>query len=134
MRLLPELTKGRSKMHHKTADAPHTAGRVLHGARWYDLVTRVMLHHLPEDLRRPGLAEIRRVLKPGGRFLAMDFATHSHAPRGPGRPLGHLLALCGHARGASIVDTLMPMLQDAGFSDVEGIPTRHKNVAFIRAR
>jgi hypothetical protein len=32
-----------------------------------------------------------------------------------------------------MVDKLMPMLQDAGFSDVEGIPTRHKNVAFIRA-
>ena len=217
-------------MHHTTADAPHTAGRVLHGARWYDLFGRVislgrdkaireklielaapapgekvldvgcgtgtlalalksrvgtgevhgldaspemidvakekaakagstidfqvalieaipfpaatfdlvtsslMLHHLPEDLKRTGLAEIRRVLKPGGRFLAMDFATHSHAPRGPGRPLGHLLALCGHARGASMIDKLMPMLKDAGFSDVEGIPTRHKNVAFIRAR
>src|SRR5919204_5229831 len=31
------LTRGASKMRHKTADAPHTAGRVLHGARWYDL-------------------------------------------------------------------------------------------------
>ena len=211
-------------MHHKTVDAPHTAGRVLHGARWYDLVTRVisfgrdkaireklielaapapgekvldvgcgtgtlalalkprvgtgavhgidaspemidvakekaakagseidfqvaliealpfpaatfdlvtsslMLHHLPDDLKRTGLAEIRRVLKPGGRFMAMDFAAHSHSP------LGHLFSIFGHSRGASMVDTLMPMLKDAGFSDVEGIPTRHKNVAFIRAR
>src|ERR687885_790271 len=39
---LPALTRGGSNMHHKTADAPHTAGRVLHGARWYDLVTRVI--------------------------------------------------------------------------------------------
>src|SRR5205085_10921846 len=222
------LARGRSIMHHKTADAPHTAGRVLHGAHWYDLVTRVislgrdkalretlielaapapgekvldvgcgtgtlalalksrmgtgevngvdaspemievakekaakagsefdfqvalieaipfpdatfdlvtsslMLHHLPDDLKRTGLDEIRRVLKPGGRFMAMDFAAHSHSPLGPGRPLGHLFSIVGHSRGASMVDKLMPMLQDAGFSDVEGIPTRHKNVAFIR--
>jgi hypothetical protein len=33
-----------------------------------------------------------------------------------------------------MVDKLTPMLKDAGFSDVEGIPTRHKNFAFIRAR
>jgi len=33
-----------------------------------------------------------------------------------------------------MVDKLTPMLKDAGFSDVEGIPTRHQNFAFIRAR
>src|ERR671935_123957 len=128
------LTRGRLKMHHKTADAPHTAGRVLNEAlpfpvATFDLVTSsLMLHHLPDDLKRTGLAEIRRVLKPGGRFLALDFAAHSHSP------LGHLLSIFGHARGESMVDKLMPLLKDAGFSEVEGIPTRHKNLAFIRAR
>jgi SAM-dependent methyltransferase len=68
-------------------------------AATFDLVTSsLMLHHLPDDLKRTGLAEIRRVLKPGGRFVAMDFAAHSHSPHGPGRPLGHLLAIFGHAR------------------------------------
>jgi SAM-dependent methyltransferase len=87
-----------------------------------------MLHHLPDNLKRRGLAEIRRVLKPDGRFMAVDFAAYSHAP------LGHLFSICGHSRGESMVDKLMPMLKDAGFSDVEGIPARHKNVAFMRAR
>jgi demethylmenaquinone methyltransferase/2-methoxy-6-polyprenyl-1,4-benzoquinol methylase/phosphoethanolamine N-methyltransferase len=95
----------------------------------FDLVTSsLMLHHLPDDLKRTGLGEIRRVLKPGGRFMAVDFAAHSHSP------LGHLLSILGHSRGESMVDKLAPMLRDAGFSDVEGVPTRHKNFAFIRAR
>jgi ubiquinone/menaquinone biosynthesis C-methylase UbiE len=95
----------------------------------FDLVTSsLMLHHLPDDLKRTGLAEIRRVLKPGGRFLAMDFAAHSHSP------VGHLLSIFGHSRGESMVGKLMPLLKDAGFSETEGIPTRHKNFAFIRAR
>src|SRR5712692_9472395 len=34
--------RGGSKMHYKTADAPQTTGRVLHGARWYDLLGRVI--------------------------------------------------------------------------------------------
>jgi ubiquinone/menaquinone biosynthesis C-methylase UbiE len=94
----------------------------------FDLVTSsLMLHHLPDDLKATGLAEIRRVLKPGGRFMAMDFAAHSHSP------IGHLMAMLGHSHGESTVDRLTPMLRDAEFTVVESIPTRHKNFAFIRA-
>src|SRR3990172_1478725 len=95
----------------------------------FDLVTSsLMLHHLPDELKQRGFVEIRRVVKPGGRFLAMDFAAHSHSF------LGHLLSVFGHARGESMVDKLTPMLKDAGFDDVEALPTRHKNFVFIRAR
>lgn len=95
----------------------------------FDLVTcSLVLHHLPEALQRTGLAQVRRVLRPGGRLLVVDFVAPSHSP------LGHLLALLGHARGPRTVDTLTPMLAEAGFSDVEPLSTRHKRFAFVRAR
>jgi ubiquinone/menaquinone biosynthesis C-methylase UbiE len=94
----------------------------------FDLVTSsLMLHHLPEDLKRTGLAEIRRVLKRKGRFVAMDFAVESHGVR------GHLLSLFGHAPGKRLVEKLPPMLRDAGFTRVESVASRYRTFDFIRA-
>lgn len=42
----------------------------------FDVVlSTLMLHHLPGKLRNQCAAEVRRVLRPGGRFLAIDFGT-----------------------------------------------------------
>jgi ubiquinone/menaquinone biosynthesis C-methylase UbiE len=44
--------------------------------RTFDVVlSTLMLHHLPGTLRSQCAAEVRRVLKPGGRLLAIDFGT-----------------------------------------------------------
>ena len=49
----------------------------------FDVVlSTVMLHHLPGKLRRQCTGEIRRVLKPGGRVLAVDFGTSPTQKRG----------------------------------------------------
>lgn len=42
----------------------------------FDVVlSTLMLHHLPSKLRTQCAAEVRRVMKPGGRLLAIDFGT-----------------------------------------------------------
>jgi len=56
-------------IHYETAlieDIPYPGGT-------FDVIlSSLMLHHLPKDLKRKGVAEISRVLKPGGRFFAVD--------------------------------------------------------------
>ncbi|MHB8599896.1 MAG: class I SAM-dependent methyltransferase [Ktedonobacteraceae bacterium] len=48
----------------------------------FDVVfSTLMMHHLPAPLKRQGLAEIVRVLKPGGRLIIADF-THKQERQG----------------------------------------------------
>lgn len=88
---------------------------------------QLMFHHLPEDLRRAGLAEVRRVLKPGATLALADFASLE------GSALTHLLGLTrrGKQRRAPWLTTL---LEDAGFEDVEQVPTQLGRMAFVRGR
>jgi len=76
----------------------------------FDVVlSTLMMHHLPTSLKRQGLAEIARVLKPGGRLVIADFKRKQERQ---GR------AARFHAGGSSIQD-LAAMVSDAGFSEVE---------------
>jgi demethylmenaquinone methyltransferase/2-methoxy-6-polyprenyl-1,4-benzoquinol methylase/phosphoethanolamine N-methyltransferase len=92
------------------------------------VLSSLMLHHLPDDVKRRGLAEIHRVLKPGGRVVAVDFGAT------PGEGIGHLLCVLGLRKGWDHAERLRDMLRDAGFEAVEMGATGHRALAFVRGR
>ncbi len=81
----------------------------------FDVVlSSLMMHHLTDDLRRRGLLEIRRVLKPSGRVFIVDFSG------GAGTGLHGIVARLGHAGpGAhAAVPNLPGLLAEAGFVNI----------------
>jgi ubiquinone/menaquinone biosynthesis C-methylase UbiE len=94
----------------------------------FDVVlSSLMLHHLPDELKRRGFTEVRRVLKPAGRFVAVDFGAT------PGERFGHLLCVLGLRRGRDHAERLREMLREAAFDTVEMGSTGHRALAFVRA-
>jgi len=93
------------------------------------VISRLAIHHLPDDLKHRGFAEILRVLKPGGRLLIADF-------RAPSNPvLNHITAaLVGGHMMHTDVWALPPMLASAGFIDITSGPTRSAFLAFVRGK
>jgi ubiquinone/menaquinone biosynthesis C-methylase UbiE len=77
------------------------------------VVSSLVLHHLPEDLRMPALREMRRVLRPGGKLLVAE----AQIPR---RGLGwRLLArIHGYDRMARMVPHLEPLVARAKFAEI----------------
>ena len=94
----------------------------------FDVVlSSFMLHHLPEDVMRSGFGEIKRVLKPDGRLLAVDFTS--------GRSLiGRVMGLLGHAHKLEGLNGIKSTLVEAGFSSVEELPSKQGHVFFLRAQ
>lgn len=92
------------------------------------VVSTLMLHHLSRQVRQQCAAEIRRILKPGGRVLAVDFTT---APGTKGI-VAHF-----HRHGHISFDELVNMFRDAGMNTVEsgaaGITDLHFVLASVPA-
>src|SRR6266536_2082143 len=76
------------------------------------VVSSLMIHHLPEDLRVPALREMRRVLRPGGTLLVAE----AQAPR---HGLLRLLArLHSFDRMAAMIPDLGPLAAEADFVEI----------------
>jgi len=76
---------------------------------FHAVFSTLMMHHLPASLKRQGLVEIARVLKPGGRLIIADFTRQQERTGQAAR---------FHAGGSSLHD-LTTLVADAGFEQLE---------------
>ena len=97
--------------------------------RRFDVVlSTMMLHHLPREARDRFAREVRRVLEPSGRILAVDFAT----PRGERHGVvSHL-----HRHRQLSQEKIAELLENAGLTVAEsgpvGFRALHFTVAVVR--
>ena len=84
-------------------------------ARFDVVLSSLMLHHLSDEVRRQALAEVARVLRPGGRFLAVDIGGGPDAKRH-----GFLHRLPRHM--GFDLRQIEPVLDGAGFHIVDQGP------------
>ena len=88
-----------------------------YGDHTFDRVfSSMMFHHLGRDARSKTLAEVRRVLKPGGRLEFLDLAGGTHS----------FLAQILHGRQlqAAAEDRLLRRMLEAGLVDARRVATR----------
>jgi ubiquinone/menaquinone biosynthesis C-methylase UbiE len=101
--------------------------------RTFDIVlSTFMMHVLPDDLKRAGLTEMARVLKPGGRLLVVDFKRPEGHENQSERPV-HT------GPWQSGVQDQPSLMKEAGFSHIEsGLietgTTKLPEVGFARAQ
>jgi ubiquinone/menaquinone biosynthesis C-methylase UbiE len=90
----------------------------------FDVVlSTVMLHHLPRTTREQCLREVARVLKPGGRVLAVDFGRRQHAGI-----LAHL-----HRHGHVDIREILELVEKAGLTVVSSGSVGMNDLDFVLA-
>jgi ubiquinone/menaquinone biosynthesis C-methylase UbiE len=89
------------------------------------VLTTLMLHHLPRKARQQCACEIRRVLKPGGRVLAVDFGGSARERRG--------LFAHFHRHGHVNLPDMRALLSEAGLNIVESGAVGMRDLQFVLA-
>jgi ubiquinone/menaquinone biosynthesis C-methylase UbiE len=89
------------------------------------VLSTVMLHHLGPKARQQCAHEVRRVLKPGGRVLAVDFARPAHGKKGL---LDHV-----HHHGYVNLQDLVALLTEAGLKTVKSGAVGIGDLQFVLA-
>lgn len=99
----------------------------------FDVVlSTFMMHHMSDTLKYQGLAEIARVLTPGGRLLIIDFKRSQEHESKPG----------AFGAGEIALQDLPALLSQAGFSQIEtgempfrirSVSAAHPSYGFVKA-
>jgi ubiquinone/menaquinone biosynthesis C-methylase UbiE len=93
-------------------------------ARFDVVLSTLMFHHLPRNTRQQCAIEIRRVLKPRGRVLVVDFGK-AQARHGL---LAHF-----HRHGHVAIEDIDSVLANAGFATVRTGPVGVRDLQFVVA-
>jgi ubiquinone/menaquinone biosynthesis C-methylase UbiE len=122
----PEMVARATKKARKAGlDATFTRGvaeSLPFPAARFDLVMNtLMLHHLPPEDRAACAREIRRVLKPGGRALLVDFAGGS----------GKGLLARFHRHGGVTEGDVVSLMSEAGLRLLEKGPVGVRDLFFV---
>ena len=126
----PEMiARARRKARRAGVEARFTEGIVerlpLPDRRFDVVLSTMMLHHLPGNVRVQCAREICRVLKPGGRVLAVDFVRAS----GGKSWIEHF-----HRHGRVDMGEIAGLLDQAGLEVIESGSVGVRNLAFVLAR
>jgi len=133
---LKQITRARSKAGRADLSIDFQVGVIEQLAfpdQSFDVVlSTFMMHVVPDDLKRQGLAEMARVLKPGGRVLIVDFKRPEEHENQAGRPV-HT------GPWNSGVQDQTALMKEAGFSrvesgEIETGSTKLPEIGFARAR
>jgi ubiquinone/menaquinone biosynthesis C-methylase UbiE len=92
----------------------------------FDVVlSTVMLHHLPRKGREQYLHEARRVVRPKGRVLVVDFAKPTQERR---EPIRHL-----HRHGSLRLEDIIAIMKEAGLHVLESGKVGFRDLQFALA-
>ena len=126
----PELiARARRKARKAGVDVPFTIGVVealpFPDGHFDAVLSTLMLHHLPREARQQCAREVRRVLKPGGRVLAVDF----------GGAAGDRKSLIErfHRHGRVDLRDIVKLLSEVGLQIVESGAVGVRNLSFVLA-